>query len=175
MEVLEHSASRLVILDGAMVYSYGNIPSANSLIIQPLIIFTVCTLVVSFFPGASIKLAFILGSITAALPCIGLLLVRIYGGGRYPTYVFDQQVGTLTCSTPAVFPSRPPKVTRYSLNDIVAVKSVTEANDDPPPIYWRKIQLKMRLDIDLELHPGHDEPEKQQEMVTVLRSFLNLD
>ncbi|MGP1383138.1 MAG: hypothetical protein ACTS2F_06220, partial [Thainema sp.] len=127
MKVLEHSAFRLAILDGAKVYSYGTIPSAKNLIVQPLIAFAVCTLIIFFLSGSSIKPALILGAFPAVLLFIGLFLVRAYGGGRYSTYVFDKQAETLTCSTPAIFPYYPPKAIRYRLNDIVAVESVTEA------------------------------------------------
>ncbi|MBM0745693.1 hypothetical protein JOY44_30215 (plasmid) [Phormidium sp. CLA17] len=170
MKVLEHSALRLILLDGAMVYGYGLIPSANNLIIQPLITFAVCTLVVFLFPGSSIRLALTLGSITAALPFVGLLLVRVYGGGRYPTYTFDKQAGILTCSTPAIFPYRPPKVILYKLDSIVAVESVTEANDDPPPVYWRSIELRVQDKV-IKLYPGLDEA-VQERMVDLLHNFI---
>jgi hypothetical protein len=175
MQVLEHSALKLVLLDGAMVYSQGTIPSANNLIIQPLITFTVCTTVVFLFSGFSIsgfsiRLALILGMITAALPFVGLLLTRIYGGGRYTIYIFDKQAGTLTCSKPAIFPYRLPKVVRYRLNSIVAVESVRKVNDDPPPVYWRSIELQMQ-DKTIKLYPGLDEA-VQKHMVDLIHDFL---
>lgn len=170
MKVLEHSAFRLVLLDGAIVYSYGTVPSASNLIIQPLIVFIICTFVVSWFPGSSIRLALILGSMMAALPFISLLLVRAYGGGRYSMYSFDKQTGTLTCSKPAVFPYCPPTVTHYNLDKIIAVEPVTYVNDDPPPAYWRFIELRM-VDKTIKLHPGLDQG-TQEHMTDLICNFI---
>ncbi|MGB3518983.1 MAG: hypothetical protein WBA43_21190 [Elainellaceae cyanobacterium] len=171
MQVLDHSPQQLVILDGARLYSYGGTPSAKSLVIQPLIFFGVASAFV-FFASSVLWPALILGAIAAALPFAGILIVRGFGGGRYATYTFDQQAGTLTCSTPAIFPGRPSKTIRYPLSRILSVEPVTKDNDDPPPASWLSIEVRM-ADETLCLYPGHDQ-QVQSAMTYLIRNFLGL-
>lgn len=156
-----------------MVYSYGTTPSANNLVIGPLLTFCVGAVVFFFVSGYSISLALSLGMIAAALPFSGLLLARIYGGGRYPLYTLDKRIGTLVCSIPAIFPLRHPKVIEYRLDEIVSIESVTRANDEPPPLHWRSIELRMQ-DETIKIYPGFDEA-TQKYMLALLHSFMFSD
>lgn len=171
MKVLENSAGQLVILDGARFYSYGGTPSAKNLVIQPLICFGMASAFI-FFASSALWPALVFGAIAAALPFTGILIVRGSGGGRYATYTFDQQADTLTCSTPAIFPGRPPKTTRYTLSRILSVEPVTKDNDDPPPVSWLSIELRM-ADETLCLYPGHSQ-QVQDAMTYLIRDFLGL-
>lgn len=172
MQVLEHSPFKLVILDGEMGFGLGTPPTAENLFIAPLILLGICGTVTFWFTG-SIRQALINGLLIAAVPFIGILLIRIYGGGRLSTYTFDKRSHTLTCSTPAIFPYRAPKLRTYSLNDIIAVESVTDTNDEPPPLYWRSIHLKMSTKT-LKLYPGHEKEKLQETMYKLIRDFLEM-
>jgi hypothetical protein len=87
---------------------------------------------------------------------------------RTPVYSFDKSLGQL------VIHYRNRACQNYALTDVFDVIAVSTANDDPPPSYWRKVRLIMRSGVELELHPGHEQPNKQEEMVTVIRHFLDL-
>lgn len=171
MQVLEHSASKLVLLDGARGYGYGTIPSSKNLILQPLIAFIVCSSSIFLATGSFVWQGFLAGIAIAAFPFAGILLVRIYGNGRYSTYTFDKSSGILTASTPAIFPYRPPKIVQHQLNQIVAVEPVTKDNDEPPPTHWRSIELRMKAKK-IVLYPGHDE-QIQERMTNLIRRFLD--
>lgn len=170
MKVLKHTPSELVLLDGAKSYSYGAAPSAKNLIIQPLFAFIACSLSIFIISGSFVWQGFIVGTAIAAFPFVGLLLTRIYGGGRHSTYTFNKQSGILTCSTPAIFPYQSPKIVQYPLNQILDVEAITKDNDDPPPIVWRSIELRMR-NTTIILYPGHDE-QIQNQMIQLIRNFL---
>ncbi len=98
------------------------------------------------------------------------LLVLAFAAEEYkgtPNYIFDKSFGQLTVD-------HNESSKNYALADIVDVVAVSTASDDPPPTYWRKIHLVLRSGEELELHPGHDKPDKQAEMVVLIRQFLDL-
>ncbi|HEY9598864.1 MAG TPA: hypothetical protein V6D33_14460, partial [Cyanophyceae cyanobacterium] len=84
-----------------------------------------------------------------------------------PIYIFDKLLGELTVHHNESSKS-------YALADIVDVVAVSRSSDDSPRTYWQKIHLVLRSGEKLELHPGYTEPNKQEEMVTLIRQFLAL-
>lgn len=96
------------------------------------------------------------------------LVLNVVGeeGGK-AIYIFDKSLGQLTVTDKKV-------IKRYALSDVVDVVATSTENDDTPPAYWRKIHLMLRSGEEFELHPGHDQPEKQEELTELLRQFLNL-
>jgi hypothetical protein len=170
MKVLKHTEVELVIFNGEYGYSEGTIPSAKNLIIQPLIAFIVIFGITMLVNSSNVWECFIFGIMIAAFPFTGILLIRIYGGGRQSTYTFDKNLRTLKCSTPAIFPYCPNKITCYSLNEILSVEPLIDNNDDPPPRYWRSIVVSM-TGKKLRLYPGDNE-QIQEDMTNLIRGFL---
>ena len=174
MKVVKHSSSQLVILAGESSYNLGGfiIASNQNLFRIPLVVFILSALS-AFIIHNSILVAILLGTFMAIFPCLGMILVmRSVGSGRPETYEFDKFSNVLSCSKPALLPWNPPQVIKFLLNEIVEVESVIEQNDEPPPLYWYSIKLKMK-EKTITLYPGNNE-EDMKKMSGLIRQFLGL-
>lgn len=172
MKVLEHNESRLVIKDGSPWYNlfplYNLFSGKWNGVIEVVSGFGVVALYAAWKMGKipdQLTLAAKFVFFLLAAPFVLAYATRPYRGT--PSFVFDKSFGKLTVHHDESSKS-------YALVDIVNVVAVTRASDDPPPTYWRKIHLVLRSGEELELHPGHDEPNKQEDMATLIRQFLNL-
>ncbi|HEY9652551.1 MAG TPA: hypothetical protein V6C95_17975 [Coleofasciculaceae cyanobacterium] len=172
MKVVEHNESRLVIKDGSPWYNlfplYNLFSGKWNGVIQ----------VVSGLGVVALYLGWKTGKFPDKFPLVTnfvfLLLASSYilawatkPYRNTPIYVFDKSIGELTVHHDESSKS-------YALSDIVDVVAVSRRSDDSPRTYWQKIHLVMQSGEKLELHPGHAEPNKQEEMVTLIRQFLAL-
>lgn len=173
MKVLEQSELRLMIKDGSPWYKiaplhnlfgekwHRTIDLASGLgLVALLVAWQLGKIPADLLLPAKI-MAFLL-----AAPLI--LSLATEGYQERPVYLFDKASGQLKINHQKASKS-------YALTDIVDVIAVTTASGDPPPTHWRKVCLVLQSGEQLELHPGHDQAQRQVEMVTLIRQFLNLD
>lgn len=104
----------------------------------------------------------------------GLLLAGVgLGAGltrnaeEKPLYLFDKSSGFLE-----VYQGDMTWV--YRLEQIVSVTALCIPVEDPPPAHWRSIVIRFKTGEELVLHPGHDRPEHQAQMIALIQAFLNL-
>lgn len=172
MKVLEHHESRLSIKDGSPFYNlfplYNLFSGKWNGIIQ----------VLSGLGVVALYLAWKMGKLPDKFPLVTnfvfLLLASSYilawatkPYRNRPIYIFDKRLGELT-----IYHNDSSK--SYALSDIVDVVAVIRSSEDSPRSYWSRIHLVLQSGEKLELHPGHDKPDKQEEMVTLIRQFLAL-
>lgn len=169
MKVLELTDTRLVIKDGSMWYKESPFNDLLSGHWGGVIGFVVGLVAIALLVGLSSNLSqglkFGLGILLFFL--VGPVMLSLLSGDYkpLPLYVFDRVSGELT-----VFQGKASQT--YPLSEVVDVRADSTFNDDGSPEYWRKVHLVLRSNLVLELHPGHNQPQKQEEMVILIRQFL---
>lgn len=171
MKILEHTELRLAIKDGSSSYKiypiHNLFPEKWHSAINVISGLAILTLSVAWFIGkipAELKLAcqFILFLLAAPL------VLDVAGEeGSKAIYIFDKSLGQLTVTDKKI-------IKRYALSDVVDVVATSTEGYNSSPAYWKTIHLMLRSGEEFELHPGHDKPEKQEELTKLLRQFLNL-
>lgn len=172
MKVVEHNESRLVIKDGSPWYNlfplYNLFSGKWNGIIQ---VVSGLGVVALYMGWKTVKIPdkfTLVPNFVFFLFAASYILARITKPYRNtPIYVFDKSLEELKIHHDESSKS-------YALADIVDVVAVSRSSDDSPRTYWRKIHLVLRSGEKLKLHPGHAEPNKQEEMVTLIRQFLAL-
>jgi hypothetical protein len=102
-------------------------------------------------------------SVSLFFSIISLTSCLLAASSRKNLFIFDRQLKQLIVNNSKI----------YELTEIMCVRSVSTRGNDMGPLYWREIHVVLRSGKIIKLHPGHDDPDNQRNMTTLIRAFLH--